>query len=222
MSESSTLCLPTESSQLENPLKSSEKGSRRPRLSDKQQALAEKYVPLARKLAKPLKLSWPGESEEFESAAMVALVEAAQSFDENRNVKFATYARHRIRGALRDVQRSLVVPGWRDDMENAPLLASLMADAEEYGRVVNATPDPPVGEEMEMVDYMEAWLRKLPAKHAQACRHLYLHGKTQGEAAEAMGCSKSRLSYLHKESLEIIGDAWRYERQRLARKGILM
>ncbi len=69
-------------------------------LSAVQQGLAVRYLPMARALAKPLKRTWPSESDEFESAACLALVEAAQSFDETRNVKFATFARYRIWGAL--------------------------------------------------------------------------------------------------------------------------
>ena len=55
-----------------------------------------------------MKARFPGAGEEFESAAFLALVEAAQSFDSSRNVHFATYARHRIRGALYDVYRELI------------------------------------------------------------------------------------------------------------------
>ncbi len=67
-------------------------------LTAAQQELAERYLPLAKSLAKPLKLAWMSEAAEFDSAACMALVEAAQSFDPSRNVKFATFARYRIRG----------------------------------------------------------------------------------------------------------------------------
>ena len=69
-------------------------------MSTEQQRLVIRYLPMARALAKPLKATWPGEGDEFESAACLALVEAAQSFDASRNVKFATFARYRIMGAL--------------------------------------------------------------------------------------------------------------------------
>ena len=193
-------------------------GSRRTPLTAEQQGLASKYLPMAKSLAKPLKKNWPVESEEFESAALLALVEAAQSFDPTRNVKFATFARYRIWGALRDVQRGLITAGWRADMQNAPSVSSLTYDAEEHGRVLGSVPDAPVGEEFEAIDFVESWLRKLPAKHAEACRQIYIHDRTQGEAADHVGCSKSRLSYLHKESLDLLKDAWDYQaRKRAAR-----
>lgn len=190
---------------------------RRVPLSAEQQGLAMRYVPMARSLAKPLKLAWPLEGDEFESAAMLALVEAAQSFDPSRNVKFATFARYRIWGALRDVQRGLITAGWRGDLENAPSVSSLTCNAEERGRILNAEPDRPVGEEFEALEFVENCLRQLPTKHAACCREIYVNGKTQGEAAEAIGCSKSRLSYLHKESLELINDALAYRAQIEAR-----
>jgi RNA polymerase sigma factor (sigma-70 family) len=192
------------------PSRTVKKGTRRAPLTAEQQGLAGRYVPMAKSLAKPLKTSWPIEGEEFESAALMALVEAAQSFDPSRNVKFATFARYRIWGALRDVQRSLITAGWRGDAEHAPTICSLTYDTEENGHVLNSEPDPPIGQELEAVEFVEHWLGKLPAKHADACRQIYIHGKTQSEAAEMMGCSKSRLSYLHKEALDLINDAWAY------------
>jgi RNA polymerase sigma factor (sigma-70 family) len=186
-------------------------GTRRVPLTAEQRELAAKFVPMAKSLAKPLKMSWPNEGAEFESAALMALVEAAQSFDPSRNVKFATFARYRIWGAIRDVQRGLIVAGWKDDLENAPRVQSFFHDAEEHGRVLGTVHDAPVGQELEAVEFVESWLRKLPPRHAAACREIYIEGKTQGEAAETIGCSKSRLSYIHKEALELINDAWAYQ-----------
>jgi RNA polymerase sigma factor (sigma-70 family) len=186
-----------------------EKQKRSPLTAD-QQVLAQQYIPFARSLAKPFKTAWPQEWEEFDSAALLALVETARSFDPSRNVKFTTFARYRIWGALRGVLRGLITAGWRGDMEHAPTVASLTYDAEEHGCILNAEPDPPIGEEIEALEFVENCLRKLPPKHAAACREIYVHGKTQGEAAETVGCSKSRLSYLHKEALELINDAWAY------------
>jgi RNA polymerase sigma factor (sigma-70 family) len=198
------------SDEAREPSRKTKSGTRRAPLTTEQQGLALRYVPMAKSLAKPLKTAWPLEGEEFESAALLALVEAAQSFDPSRNVKFATFARYRICGSLRDVQRGLITDGWRGDMENAPAFCSLSYDAEENGRVLGADPERPIGEEFEAVEFVEYWLRKLPPKHALACRQIYIHGKSQGEAAEKVGCSKSRLSYLHKEALDLINDAWSY------------
>ena len=184
--------------------------SRKP-LTDEQQGLAARYIPMAKALAKPLKFSWPNEGEEFESAALLALVEAAQSFDPSRNVKFATFARFRIWGALRDVQRGLIASGWRGDIENAPILTSLALDAEEHGKVLGSEPDAPTGSEIEGLEYVESLFKKIPARHAEACREIYIKGLSHGQAAKSLGCSKSRLCYLHREALDMITDAVAYE-----------
>jgi RNA polymerase sigma factor (sigma-70 family) len=195
--------VPNQADQFQKPV---EMNTKREPLTEQQQALAVRYLPLARSLARTLKQNWPMETQEFDSAALLALVEAAQSFDPARNVKFATYARYRICGALRDVQRALIMQGWRDDLENAPKFMTLIATAEEFGEVMLCHPDRPVGEDVELADLLENWLKKLPPRHAAACRELYLNQKTQSETAEAIGVSKSRVSYLHREALEILND----------------
>ena len=181
---------------------------RRAPLTPAQQDLAMRYLPLARSLAKPYKASWPASRDEFESAACLALVEAAESFDPARNVKFATFARHRIWGALRDVQRGMIALGWRCDAAHAPTVGSLPRDVEQHGHVLGVQPEEPVGAALEAIDEIEGWLRKLPARHAAACREIYLRGKTQHEAARSMGFSQSRLSCIHREAMIFMAGAW--------------
>jgi RNA polymerase sigma factor for flagellar operon FliA len=180
---------------------------RRDPLTQEQKNLAAEYVPLARKLVKPLKQSWPNEGDEFESAAMFALVEAARSFEVSRNVKFATFARYRIWGALQDAQRALVALRRRSDQGRTPVVNDLLYGSQEQGRVCLATNDPPVGDELEAAEAVEAWLRKLPEQHAAACRGIYVDGRTQCETAVRLGVSKSRVSYLHKQALVLLGEA---------------
>jgi len=170
-------------------------------LSEQQRQLAEQYVPLARSMARRLDPYWPMEKDELYSTAMLALVEAAQSFDPTRKVSFATFARHRIRGALRDFQR-LVGSAETGEIRNAsPMVSPLGRDLEQYGQVLGIRPADPVGLEIESRDAVEGWLRRLPRAHAAACRMIYLEGKSQTEAAAAVGCSPSYLSRLHSESI---------------------
>lgn len=181
--------------------------ARRP-LTAAQQELAARYVPLARRLVWPLRVAWPASRDEFESAAMMALVEAAEAYDPDRNVRFSTFARMRILGALRDVQRRVAPSGWRSDAAHAPLIGPLTNESELHGRVIGAEPDPPIGSESEAIEEIEAWFRKLPPRHAAACRQIYLHGKTQTDAAAALGCSQSRLCCLHREALTMLNGTW--------------
>jgi RNA polymerase sigma factor (sigma-70 family) len=169
---------------------------------------------MARALAKPMKRLWPHVADDFDSAALVALVEAAQSFDASRQVKFSTFARHRILGGLRDIQRRLRLRGWRVDRNRSkgPKLVSLSSRSELNGRVLTCDlEDPPVGSELEAIDEVERWLRKLPRRHASVCREIYLHGHSQLEAAQRLGFSQSRLSCVHREAIAMLNGSW-YER----------
>jgi RNA polymerase sigma factor (sigma-70 family) len=179
---------------------------RRP-LTPDQQALAARYLPLARSLARPLKAAWPDSRDEFESVACLALVQAAESFDPARGFAFATFARYRIAGALRDALRHRVPYGWRDEAEHAPARFSLFPHAEESGRVLVAEPDLPIGSELEAIEAGEGWLRKLPPKHAAALRRIYLHGETHAQAAAVLGLSASRIAFMHREALDLLRES---------------
>ena len=196
-------------------------------LTEEQRELAAQFLPLARKLAKPLKTMFAQWKDEFESAACLALVEAARSYDPSRNIRFATFARFRIRGALMDVGRVMGLSGWEADRENAPDLVTLTPYNEEHGKVLVAYEPPAVGTEVDDADSVEHWLRKLPTRHALVCRLYYLYGKTMGEIAEDLECSPSEITRLHRKALELLSDpydasgqankrAWR--RRRASRK----
>jgi RNA polymerase sigma factor (sigma-70 family) len=177
-------------------------------LTEKQQLLAAQYLPLARALAKPLKEIFRQWRDEFESAACMALVEAARSFDPSRNIQFATFARFRIRGALVDVGRGMGLDGFEDNPEDAPGMISLTPYNEEHGTVLIAVSPPAVGSEFEDVDAVEHMLRKLPKKHATVCRLHYLYGKTQSEIADSLACSQAEVTRVHKKALELLSEPY--------------
>ncbi|MFO0891531.1 MAG: sigma-70 family RNA polymerase sigma factor [Isosphaeraceae bacterium] len=173
----------------------------RPPLDDRQRGLATHYLPLARSLARRMTTYHPEWRDEFQSAAFLALVEAAQLYEPERNVDFSTYARHRIWGAVRDTRRQLMRNG-SPGSESAPRTVIRMSDVlERHGRVVTAEPDEPVGTELETHETVAAWINRLPRAQAQALRLIYIDGRTQEQAAEAVGCSKASISRLHHEGL---------------------
>jgi RNA polymerase sigma factor (sigma-70 family) len=177
-------------------------------LTEEQRQLATKFLPLARSLAKPLKLLYEPWRHEFESAACLALVEAARSFDPARNIKFATFARFRIRGALTDVGRKMTLDGWEENPDEAPGVFTLTPSGEEHGRLLLAESPPPVGSESEAIEAVEQLLRKLPKRHALVCRMHYLYGKSQSEIAEGLGCSQAEVTRLHKKALELLSEPY--------------
>jgi RNA polymerase sigma factor for flagellar operon FliA len=76
---------------------------------DARNRLVENYVPLVHKLAEILaRRLWPRVSaDELASAGYDGLIGAVMSFDPSRKVKFETYCRQRIIGAIRDWQREI-------------------------------------------------------------------------------------------------------------------
>ena len=71
--------------------------------------LVERYLPLVQKLAEIMaRRLWPRVSaEELASAGYDGLIAAVGSYDPKRGVKFETYCRQRIVGAIRDWQREI-------------------------------------------------------------------------------------------------------------------
>jgi Sigma-70 region 2 len=70
-------------------------------LTAEERALAVRYLPLARHLSRRLYETSTIRPEDLHATACMALAEAARNYDPSRNVGFGTYARHRIRAALR-------------------------------------------------------------------------------------------------------------------------
>ena len=145
------------------------------------------------------------ERDELKSAAYVALVEAAQTFDPVRNVNFATFARHRIRGALIDFRRSWLGPSRMRKAVGRPAFRRLNIDDESQYSGLASTSSPLDGPDIEEVETLESYFRRLPKAQASACRLIYLDGKSQDETAALLGYSKAYLSRLHRDALE---NAW--------------
>ncbi|MGA2704245.1 MAG: sigma-70 family RNA polymerase sigma factor [Isosphaeraceae bacterium] len=186
----------------------------RPPLDDDQQGLATRYLPLAHSLARRMKDSFPDAVDEFQSAAFLALVEAAQSFDSSRRVGFASFARHRIWGALCDLRREIIKRVQRGGGEAELVLMKLATGYETGGRLIGVEPDEPVGSELEALETLQNWIGQLPRLQAQAFRHIYLDGKTQKEAAALVGCSKSYLNRMHSEGLRSLQQTCRFQTAR--------
>jgi RNA polymerase sigma factor (sigma-70 family) len=146
----------------------------------------------------------PRATDELRSAAYLALVEAAQSFDPSRNVDFATFARHRIEGALRDVRRQEIRSACCRTPAMTRDVGIVTRDLESGSWILGAMPAQPVGSHLEELELVQTWIKKLPRLQSQAFRHIYLEGKTQEQAAALLGCSAPTLSRLHKEAIATI------------------
>jgi len=182
-------------------------------LNEDQRGLAQRYMPMALQLAQRLCAIWPGERDELESTAYLALAEAAQTFDSTRKVGFGTFARHRIRAALRDLQRLLSLACWPGSHGEVPARTGLGRFHDRIGRGVLVEPDQPLEAVTEEAEAVDQWLQRLPKVHAAVCRFIYVGGKSEDQVAMEIGCSKAMLSRMHREA--VVGLIRDYHRGRL-------
>ncbi len=174
-------------------------------LRPERRELAGRFLPLALSLARPYQRRWPHMRDEFESAATLALVEAAQDYNPSRGVPFPGFARRRVLGAMRGVQRGMVLRGWRGDKStaaNAPSLEPLPSSPEEEMRRFAGVHRHLRQDPFEYVDELESRLRVLPTRKKRICRDIYIGDHTITETARSMGLSQPRVSVLHREALE--------------------
>ena len=183
-------------------------------LGEDQRGLAIRYLPMAHQLAQRLCAIWPADAEELQSTAYMALAEAAQAFDASRKVGFGTFARHRIRAALRDLQRLLSLDGGPGGHDEDPEKTELRRLHDRIGRGLDQVAGQSMEAGSEEAEAVDEWLRQLPKAHAAVCRFIYQGGKSEEQVATELGCSKSVLSRLHREA--VTGLIRAYHRARLA------
>lgn len=182
---------------------------RRSPLSADQQLMASQHLSIARVLARQHSKRCGLDADELEGTASLALVEAAQTYNPARGIRFGTYARHRIDGAIRDSIRVMLTE--RRASEKKDFEDDEYPTRTRMGRFRFEDRD---RDFVDAVDTVENWLKKLPPQHAAACRQIYVEGLPQVKAADWLACSKSRLSALHKEAIAMLNGSW-YLRIRL-------
>jgi len=143
--------------------------------------------------------------EDLVGHGMVGLVQAARRYDPRRGVTFATFAWHRIRGAMFDAVR---VMGRYTRRE----IASYRA-----GRIA-VDPDPPVPSVDDLPDgapdpdelfaqrdrclRLRAAVAKLPQRERGFIEKVYYEGKRFRVAGSELGLSKSWASRLHDRAID--------------------
>jgi RNA polymerase sigma factor for flagellar operon FliA len=114
---------------------------RKTRSVDTRNRLVELYVPLVHKIAEILaRRLWPRvTSDELASAGFDGLIGAVAAFDPGRGVKFETYCRQRIIGAIRDWQREIDPLGRSGRNFERSLNHTEERFQAEFGRLPNST-----------------------------------------------------------------------------------
>jgi RNA polymerase sigma factor (sigma-70 family) len=180
-------------------------GPRRPRpplppLTARQAERVEAYVPLARTIAKRYWSRWIHLRDDIIAEAYWGLVQASIRY--TGQVRFRTFARHRIRGAILDFLNPEGKTQWRPgtaDMLTLALVPRVRGD--EQDRIA--------------IEFVVRMSRRLPPAHGRFLRLMYLAGLNKRETARLMGLSASRGRYLHDEAMAYLKSDLEKHRERL-------
>ncbi len=164
-------------------------------------ALIERYVPLARALARRVRLvDTPlADADDLASAAFLGLIDAVDRFEPGRGVPFEAYASLRIRGAIIDELRRTDERGRSAGAYEKPKTLSLDGLAEDVWRPFLATDDG-VDDKFEHEDIcgrVEGALKVLPPRQREVLARYYADSLTLREAGKRMGISEARACQLH-------------------------
>jgi hypothetical protein len=167
------------------------------RLTPEQQALASdpRHLRLAEGIAAKFGKRFPPLADEFEAEAMVALCQAAATFDAGAGASFKTHATARLEGAMRDTCRNWTAQGFRRKSEDAPLTGSI------FGELWTDDSGEPqtLADTIASEDELAGLSSRLPTGMGHVVRSLYGRADlvTMKAAGRAGGLSESRVSQLH-------------------------
>jgi RNA polymerase sigma factor (sigma-70 family) len=177
------------------------------------------HIALAVRIARRMAAPCPRLAEEFESAALLGLAEAAAAFDPGAGASFATYAAIRIAGAIRDAARRERPSGYRRAEEirpgeAAPRVRPLHAPAgpggEDAPADLLASAELPVGWEAESQDGVRRLIRDLPGRHKAVMQAFYLDASCGGITArvgEKFGVGENAIWLTRKQAVAMIRES---------------
>lgn len=169
--------------------------------------LITNHIPLANKLAWSKWKQTPKcvGIEELKSAAYMGLVDAADKFDESRNVTFAAYARIRIQGAILDYLRELSW-GRRDD-PTVPVSIDFSVDDSKRFSLADlvATED---SKDSQTMEFFEEITKAIPAIGSQVLLLYYIDNLSLKEIGNMIGVGESRVSQMLSRCRKLIEQKW--------------
>ena len=195
------------------------------RLTPEQQAMAAEpgVIALARRMAIRKAKTSPVPLEDLCSAALLAVVEAARSFDSGRGVAFHRHASRRIEGAMKDLLRDEHLSGYgrswleRNPGVDRPSVQSLDASIGLDGRRTIgdelASDDLPVGWEVDSLDAVESMIGTMPVECREAARLYFTNAGTRlmAEVAERFGVSSTTVKTRISRGLAAIRESDRWK-----------
>lgn len=183
-------------------------------LNEAQRQLAAKYMALALSLARSFSKNWKWITDEMESVALLALVEAARSYDISYNVKFSTYAKRGIFGALTNARNKYKQLHRNANADEAGLDRYVWVNNssdltyDEYADYLLTCEESrsffSLENSFEFREELETRFRRLPPRHAKFMRALYFEQKSIDEMTSQFRCKPLRLHVMHRESINML------------------
>ena len=189
--------------------------------------LIERYLPLCRAIAASLygrRYADDAEFGDYLQCATLGLIEAVDSFDCNRGVRFNTFATYRIQGAIRNC-----IANFSERREQAALLyrlkkerlaaddgtamAALTFLLEDCGLLAGENEAQYVehfydGVELrELKQWLVAAVEALPQQERRVIAYHYFQNLEFTEIARILSLSKGRISQIHKHALALLCEA---------------
>lgn len=184
-------------------------------LTPKRQALSGRYWPLAQKIARCFAAKYPQFDIDWEGAAALGIVKAAQTWRRG-GARFRNHMHSHVHGACIDAMRAGRIRGFGRSREykGAPVIwpldeaLGIFGDQRTYLPSICADDDP-VGWEIEAEDEVVGLTRPLRRRNREVFRRLYLRADqaTLKVCGRALGYCESRASQLHSEGLAILREA---------------
>lgn len=126
--------------------------------------------------------------DEFQSAAVEALCEAADSYDPSRRIPLIAYAKRRMFGAVRDHYH------WMMNRKRAGVESVV-----EYAEPPDRTMEFREFDRIDRIDEAEDFIRTLPIALRPLARYLLIDGLSQAESARALDMSPGYVSRLRRQ-----------------------
>ena len=156
------------------------------------QKLVVDFIPLANKLAYQKKKNLPKfiDIEELKSAAYLGLVEAANRFKPELDVKFSTFAYFRILGSITDYLREYY------KINKSFNIINLSTNTEETDACFIESI--PAKKEHKTEEFFEVIFLNLDDQVKKIIRYYFIDGYTMKETGQKLGLSESRISQIIK------------------------
>ena len=162
-------------------------------------ALIERYLPLARGLARRVRMvhSPLSDADDIASAAVLGLIDAVDRFEPGRGVPFEAYAALRIRGSIIDELRRVDERGRSGD--ETPRATSLDGLVEDDWIAFLASDDGVDAkfDDEDLRGRVEGAIATLPPRQREVLARYYADSLTLREAGARMGVSEARACQLH-------------------------